>query len=276
VVQSGNVVVVGMGEVGRPLFNIISKATECVGVDVEPVEPNRPCSVMHICYPFQVPDFIGTTLKYVQRYAPDLTVINSTVLPGTTRVIDEQSQGTLVAYSPVRGKHARMEFDMLRYRKFVAGCSLEASQKAADHFASVGFEVDAFRSPEIAELSKLLETSYLGILIAWAQEVERFAAYFGASFEEVNSFIEEVDFLPSHIYPGIIGGHCILPNLAILQTQFKSIFLDAIVASNAAKQDRQEPAIAERRSPYHDQGRPNRVGKLGTKSRTSVASDHPL
>jgi UDP-N-acetyl-D-mannosaminuronate dehydrogenase len=237
--SQGVVIVVGRGEVGRPLFEILSRSFECISVDIEPVEVERPCSVMHICYPFQVPDFEGTTIRYIQKYQPPLTVINSTVCPGTTRRIQEAVGELAVAYSPVRGKHRRMESDMLRYKKFVATTRPEALERARDHFNRAGFKTATFPSPEVAELSKLLETTYLGILVGWAQEVERLASECGGTFEDVNAFIEEIDFLPSRIVPGHIGGHCVMPNIAILKRQFQSDFLDAVVRSNKLVEEEQ-------------------------------------
>ena len=73
------VIVAGLGEVGNPLLEILSRSYECIGVDIAPVEVDRPCSVMHVCYPFQLPDFVGTTASYIEKYKPALTVINSTL-----------------------------------------------------------------------------------------------------------------------------------------------------------------------------------------------------
>lgn len=232
----GIVVVAGMGEVGRPLQRILSRTFECVGVDIQPVDISEPCSVLHVCYPFQMRDFIGTTARYIDKYQPVLTIINSTVAPGTTRKVQEAVGARPVAYSPVRGKHARMESDMLRYKKFVAATRPPAVEQAVEHFSAAGFKTATFPTPELAELGKLLETTYLGILIAWAQEVERFAAQYGGTFEDVNAFVEEIDFLPSHVFPGHIGGHCVMPNIAILKTLFHSQFLDTVVESNELKQ----------------------------------------
>jgi len=190
---------------------------------------------MHICYPYQIPDFVGTTVGYISKYKPQLTIINSTVVPGTTRQIYDAS-GAKLAYSPARGKHVRMEEDLLRYKKFVAGIDDIASRLAQEHLAAAGFRTDRFRTPEMGELAKLIETTWLGVLIAWAQEVERFAESHGASFEEVNAFIQEVDFLPSHVFPGSIGGHCVMPNIELLQERVQSQFLDAVVVSNAKKE----------------------------------------
>ena len=229
------VVVVGQGEIGKPLQKILSHAYQCVGVDIEPVEVAAPCSTMHICYPYQIPDFVGTTVAYIRKYKPELTIINSTVVPGTTRHVCEASRAKL-AYSPARGKHVQMEQDLLRYKKFVAGIDDISSMRALEHLAAAGFRTDRFRTPEIGELAKLVETTWLGILIGWAQEVEHFAESYGASFDEVNAFIQEVDFLPSHIFPGWIGGHCVMPNIELLQERIQSQFLDAVVLSNAKKE----------------------------------------
>jgi UDP-N-acetyl-D-mannosaminuronate dehydrogenase len=229
------VVVVGQGEIGKPLLKILSRAYRCVGVDIEPVEVAAPCSTMHICYPYQIHDFVGTTVAYIHKYKPALTIINSTVVPGTTRRVHEES-GANLAYSPARGKHARMEEDLLRYKKFVAGVDETSSVRGVEHLTAAGFRTDRFRTPEIGELAKLVETTWLGILIGWAQEVERFGESYGASFEELNAFIQEVDFLPSHIFPGWIGGHCVMPNIELLQERVQSQFLDTVAVSNAKKE----------------------------------------
>lgn len=220
---------------GEPLLQILQRKYECLGVDVAPVEVTRPCSVLHICYPFQLPDFVGTTASYIQKYKPSVVIINSTLGVGTTRKVQEKVNVPVV-YSPVRGKHIKMEQDMLRYQKFVAGFDEKSTERAAEHFKGAGFKVAKFRTPEVGEISKLVETTWLGVLIAWAQEVERMAAVYGGSYEEVNEFIKEILFLPSHVFPGRIGGHCVMSNIAILRKQNSSELLDAIVASNETKE----------------------------------------
>jgi UDP-N-acetyl-D-mannosaminuronate dehydrogenase len=239
------VIVAGLGEVGNPLLQILSRSYDCKGVDIAPVQIDRPCAVLHVCYPFQLPDFVGTTASYIERYKPALTVINSTLAVGTTRKVQERV-GSPVVYSPVRGKHAKMEQDMLHYQKFVGGFDEQSTQRAAEHFSGAGFAVAKFRTPEVGELSKLIETTWLGILIGWAQDVERMAAGCGASYEEVNAFIKEISFLPSHVFPGRIGGHCVMSNIAILRSKISSKLLDAIVESNEVK-EKELQAVAKQR-----------------------------
>jgi UDP-N-acetyl-D-mannosaminuronate dehydrogenase len=238
------VVVVGLGEVGRPLFNLLSTAYDCVGVDLAPVHIDRPCSVLHLCIPYQIRDFIGVCADYVAKYQPQLTVLHSTIAPGTTRALQEATASDRVVFSPVRGKHARMESDMLRYKKFVAASTPEIAAEAAAHFENAGFQTATFPTLEVGEVSKLVETTYLGILVGWAQEIERFAIRYGGASEDVTAFLDEIDYLPHNIFPGFIGGHCVMPNIAILRSHLQSNFLDAVVESNEQKQKQLQRATA--------------------------------
>ena len=87
-------------------------------------------------------------------------------------------------------------------------------------------------------------------MIAWAQEVERYCDHTGADYEEVASFYEEIKFFPPVKYfPGVIGGHCVMQNIEILNKYDQSVVLDAIKASNQMKiereaQTRKETAFA--------------------------------
>jgi UDP-N-acetyl-D-mannosaminuronate dehydrogenase len=179
---------------------------------------------------------VGQVLGYIHEYRPALTVVNSTVAPGTTRRIAIES-GAPVVNSPVRGKHARMQEEMLHYTKFVGALDVPSGQRAVKHFEGVGMKTRLLGSPEATEIAKLTETTYFGLMIAWAQEVERYCMEFGAAYEEVVSFYEEIKFFPPVKYfPGVIGGHCVMPNIAILRQHFPSGLLEAIVQSNTFKQ----------------------------------------
>jgi hypothetical protein len=38
---------------------------DTVGVDISPVDSVGPVDVLHVCYPFEIKDFIGQTARYV-------------------------------------------------------------------------------------------------------------------------------------------------------------------------------------------------------------------
>jgi UDP-N-acetyl-D-mannosaminuronate dehydrogenase len=243
--KRSKVVVVGLGEVGKPLFELASQYHDTVGVDLAPVEGIDHVDVLHICYPSQIRDFIGETVRYIERYKPALTVINSTVAIGTTRAVAERANVSVVN-SPIRGKHARMLDDLRKYTKFVGASDRAAGEKAASHFESLGLKTKVLSSPEATELAKLTETTFFGLMIAWAQEVERYCDQWGADYDQVVSFYEEIGFFPPVKYfPGVIGGHCVMQNIEILNKQERSMLLDAVKASNQMKVEREAQARRE-------------------------------
>lgn len=238
------VVVVGLGEIGKPLFQLLGEHYEVYGVDLAPFDPVTGIDVLHVCYPFQIADFVGETARYIDLFRPALTIINSTVAIGTTRRIAEITRLPVVN-SPIRGKHARMIEELRFYTKFVGAVDPMDAARAAEHFALAGMKTKILSSPEATELAKLTETTYFGLLIAWAQEVERYCDLTGADYDEIVAIYDEISYLPRvKFFPGIIGGHCVMPNIEILSQLTRSGLLDAIRASNDAKVERETAQAA--------------------------------
>ena len=240
-------VVIGLGEVGRPLLELAERAACAVfGVDLDPsaLPTNTAVDVMHVCFPFG-DNFVDEVTRYSTLLQPALTIVDSTVAVGTTRAIHART-GLPIAYSPVRGKHTRMLEELTTYRKYVGGIDESATAAAAAHFEQLGMLTQVVRSPETAELAKLTETTYFGLLIAWAQEVERYCDLTGLEYDEVVSFYEEISFFPPVKYfPGEIAGHCVMSNIEILSQLVDSDLLGAIQASNEEKKRRDEQEEAD-------------------------------
>src|SRR5204863_9123309 len=156
-----------------------------------------------------------------------------------TRAVAERI-GAAIVNSPVRGKHARMAEDVLRYTKFVGAINPADGERAAKHFQAMGMKTSVLSSPEATELAKLTETTYFGVIIAWAQEVERYCDQLGQDYDEIVSFYDGVPFFPRVKYfPGIIGGHCVMANIEILSRVGHSEILKAIQSSNRKKTERE-------------------------------------
>jgi UDP-N-acetyl-D-mannosaminuronate dehydrogenase len=234
------VVVVGLGEVGKPLFQLASRYHDVIGVDVQPPkEIVENVDVLHICFPYEIKDFIGEAARYIGLFKPAVTIVNSTVGIGTTRAIAERS-GSPVVNSPVRGKHVRMLQELQHYTKFVGATDPAAAQLAASHFESLGMKTKILAAPEATELAKLTETTFFGVMIAWAQEVERYCDKIGQDYADITSFYDEIKFFPPVKYfPGVIGGHCVMPNIEILSKFEDSAMLRAIKTSNQKKVERE-------------------------------------
>jgi UDP-glucose 6-dehydrogenase len=225
--------IVGLGEVGGALAEVLDRTGPVLRHDIERCEFDAPIGVMHLCFPFTSKDQFETiALSYLERFKPQLTIINSTVIPGTTRSIERRS-GLAVAYSPVRGKHVRMADDLLRYKKFVAASKAGTARLAEEHLRRAGIQTQRLARPETLELAKLAETTYFGVIIAFAQELNRYATTLGADYDEAATFFDEVEFLPRvRYFPGFIGGHCVIPNINLLQRIAPSPLLEAVLDSN--------------------------------------------
>jgi UDP-glucose 6-dehydrogenase len=232
-VESGLTLVVGVGEVGGALAQVLERAHRVARLDLKPAPIDDPVEVMHICFPFASRSQFETAVRgYLRRFQPRLTIINSTVLPNTTRNL-ARATGAAIAFSPVRGKHARMTQELLHYAKFISALDDDTARMAQEHFSAAGVKTRMIAAPETLELAKLAETTYFGVLIAFAQQINRYADTVGADYGQITSFFEEIDFLPRVKYlPGFIGGHCVIPNINLLLQLAPAHLLQAVLQSN--------------------------------------------
>jgi UDP-N-acetyl-D-mannosaminuronate dehydrogenase len=249
--MTGKTLVIGVGEVGGPLAQVLERHLPVLRLDIEPRDFVDRIGVMHVCFPFRDrAQFTSDVVSYIRRFNPALTVINSTVIPGTTRAI-ARAAGRSICYSPVRGKHVEMAKALVHYAKFVAGTDARAVDAALEHFNSAGLKTRRVASPETLELAKLAETTYFGVCIAFAQELNRYAETVSADYDETVRFFEEVEFLPRQSYfPGFIGGHCVIPNIHLLQQVARSPLLEAVLESNRRRAD--EVADSQACAPARD------------------------
>ena len=86
-----------------------------------------------------------------------------------------------------------------------------------------GVKTKQMSKPETLELGKLIcDTSYLGWLINYAQLSNMIAISYNVNYDEMWTFSDEIHkFLGNRpkMYPGFIGGHCVIPNLDLMHNQ---------------------------------------------------------
>ena len=245
-----NVLRVGLGEIGRSLFEIITKTNRFVvfGLDLDKEKmiainqnqnkfPSK-MDVMHVCIPCKSQkNFLEVVLQYAKQYNPQLVIINSTVLPGTTRKLYEQYQ-YLVVHSPVRGVHkdlTHMIWEMKRWTKYIGGINSNASKFASAHFNKIGLKVKKLKSCTESELAKLFETTYRAWMIACFQEMHRISKSFSGTYDDIVDFLEDTHRVRLDrpiMFPDFIGGHCLIPNTKLLLESYDSEFLKLILKSN--------------------------------------------
>ena len=227
--------VVGLGEIGKPILQLISKATLAIGYDkyeklmnkkqflkYEKLETN----LLHICIPFSE-KFIQNVILLSKKFKPQGIVIHSTISPNTTNKI-QSLLSIPVIYSATRGVHKRMLYDLKRYTKFYA---VEANAPNATWASLIymklmkkcGIKVKKMSNPLTLELAKIIvDTSYYGWLINYAQLSNMIAIENKVDYNEMWSFSDEIHkFLGNRpkMFPGYIGGHCIIPNLDLIHNQ---------------------------------------------------------
>ena len=259
--RKDEVLVVGLGEVGRSLFELLRESGkfEVHGFDVDEAKmravgqdmvPSQ-VDVMHVCVPCPSRDeFVNVVSGYVKRFQPKLVILNSTVPPGTTKALHDCCAHLLVAHSPVRGVHKSLEhmkWELKRWTKYVGGVDADSAESARKHFEKAGFRTRTLKSCSETELAKLFETTYRSWMIACFQEMHRITRSLKADFDGVVDFIEDTHRVRLDrpvMFPGFMGGHCLIPNVQLLLQSYDSEFLRLILQSNEQrKQDLEDPRV---------------------------------
>jgi UDP-N-acetyl-D-mannosaminuronate dehydrogenase len=250
------VLIVGLGEIGHTLFALYGEANEkflVYGLDLDmekmmllnqsKAKVPEKVDVLQVCLPCSSQEkFVDIIKGYVDQYKPKLAIINSTVPPGTTLKVAAVCR-CLVAHSPARGVHINAEhmiWEMKRWTKYVGGANAAASITARAHFKSMGLKVKVLKSCRETELAKLFETTYRAWMIICFQEMHRISRAFGADFNEAVDFLEDTHrqrFDRPVMFPGVIGGHCLIPNTELLLKSYDSDMLRLILESNEKRKE---------------------------------------
>jgi len=253
---SERILIIGLGEVGRPLYEILSeKFTDVYGYDSDRSKTvhelkaiPKPIEIMHIAYPYTGGEFIDSTINYIRSFNPRLVIIHSSIPPRTTRLIQSKTN-SMIAYSPVRGKHPNLKEHLRFWTKWISAVNQAGTELAKRHLEEAGFKVKVAKDPESLELAKLWETIYRAAMIACWQEIHRISKDLGADIKVIAEFIQEVHKVLGDrplYYPDVIGGHCLIPNTRILAEIVDSDLLSFILKSNELRSEEiKDPKIAE-------------------------------
>jgi UDP-N-acetyl-D-mannosaminuronate dehydrogenase len=247
------VLVVGLGEVGRPLFELLDESGNFIvyGCDLDEAKMSqvgqhkkdlpKEVDIVHVCIPcVNQEKFVSTVTRYAKQFKPKLVVINSTVMPGTTKEVSKRCK-CLVAHSPVRGVHKslkQMKWELKRWTKYVGGANAKACEVARQHFKKLGLKTKTLKGCAESELAKLFETTYRVWMITCFQEMHRISRHFKTDFDDTVDFLEDTHRLRLDrpiMFPGVIRGHCLIPNVELLSGSYDSAFLQLSLKSNTER-----------------------------------------
>ena len=148
-----------------------------------------------------------------------LVVLESTTYPGTTRerlvpMLEESGlrvgDGLNVAFSPERVDPGRTDYTLRNTPKVIGGITRECTDRAIKLYGLICDEIVAVSSPEVAEMTKLLENIFRSVNIALVNELAILADRMGIDIWEVvdAAATKPYGFMRFDPGPGM-GGHCL-------------------------------------------------------------------
>jgi UDP-N-acetyl-D-glucosamine dehydrogenase len=148
-----------------------------------------------------------------------LIILESTTYPGTTRerivpILEESGLAAgsefNVAFSPERIDPGRTDFTMQNTPKVVGGLTDVCLERARDVYAEICDQVVEVSTPEVAELTKLLENVFRSVNIALVNELAMLCDRMEIDIWEVvdAASTKPYGFMRFEPGPGM-GGHCL-------------------------------------------------------------------
>jgi hypothetical protein len=223
-------IILGMGEVGETLFDLlVDRKFDCIGIDLDDSkcknytenETIENPQYLHVCLPGELTGFTDIVVNWINKIKnTKVVIIHSTVKPGTTKTIQEKFSIPIL-FSPVRGVHRRFLDDIKKYTKFISFDGAEIDSKIKTDLENRFEKVDWMSTTKTAELAKILvDTTYYGWLINYAQITKMICEKENVDFDEMWKFADEIQENLGNrpkMFPGIIGGHCVIPNLNLVE-----------------------------------------------------------
>jgi hypothetical protein len=210
--------ILGMGEVGKSLFDVLSKNYEVSGYnETEAYVSGETFQYLHICFPYSK-TFVQDVLDYKAKFKPKFTVIHSTVPVGISRKCG-------AIHSPIVGIHPHLAESITTFTKYLSG---KDASGMANYFRKAGIKVYLFDKQETTEIGKLSQTTFYALTIEYVKELQRICYGYGLSFTEVyttlvqdyNRGYEQLGY-PEIKIPLLVpimtpqGGHCTIPNCGL-------------------------------------------------------------
>ena len=188
----------------------------------------RPTEAILVCLPTPLNEHREPDLSAVlgaaeslsgRMRAGQLVVLESTTYPGTTRheLAPRLERSGLragrdfhLAFSPERVDPGREDWTTATTPKVVGGLTPECTQRAVELYSEACEAVVPVSSPEVAEMTKLLENIFRSVNIALVNELAVLCDRMGVSVWEVidAAATKPFGFMPFRPGPGL-GGHCI-------------------------------------------------------------------
>ncbi len=203
-----------------------------------------------------------------------VVVLESTTFPGTTRehlvpLLEESGlragQDFALAFSPERVDPGRIDFTMRTTPKVVGGLTAACTDAAVAVYARVCDHIVPVSTPEVAEMSKLLENIFRSVNIALVNEMAVLADRMGIDIWEVvdAASTKPYGFMRFEPGPGM-GGHCLPVDPFYLTWKAREYDLSTEFIELAGKVNQQMPyfCLEKAERALNDAGKPVRGSRV--------------
>ena len=237
--------ILGHGEIGKSLEKIYKYFSK-YDIKIKDLAKNdgfENIEVLNICIP-NCGNFVEIVSNEIKKYHPKLTIIHSTIPPGTTKKIKNNLSGKdLISHSPVRGVHPNLYEGIKTFVKYIGAEDNLSAEETKKHFEELGINAWILKDSITTEIGKLLSTTYYALAISWHGEMKKLCDNYNINFDEaVTDFNESYNegykklgkknvIRPTLLPPenNKIGGHCLIPNAKILKEVWGSDALNLIL-----------------------------------------------
>src|SRR5215218_10244556 len=203
-----------------------------------------------------------------------LVVLESTTFPGTTRqhlvpLLEESGlragEDFNLAFSPERVDPGRTDYTLRNTPKVVGGLTEACTDRAVELYGRVCDHVVPVSTPEVAELSKLLENIFRSVNIALVNEMAMLADRMGIDIWEVIDAAATKPFGFMRFEPGPgMGGHCLPVDPFYLTWKAREYDLSTEFIELAGKVNQQMPyfCLEKAERALNDAGKPVRGSRI--------------
>lgn len=228
------VILIGMGEVGRAHYNVLSKkykgqifykdkGPEVFGENgpIDPIHGHK-WDLMLIatqCDPANMQPFYDMVCEYQREFKPGHIDILTTTPCGACDRLQELIPTAKVTKSSIRGLHPNLDQFLYDIPKHIGG---PGAEELAKFYEKAGIECICHKKAKAPEISHALNNFIYGVNILAADECARYCREAGVDYYEFLKYRESQNYgflkagFPSKVSPilypmnnGKLGGHCV-------------------------------------------------------------------
>jgi hypothetical protein len=217
-------ILIGYGEVGKAVYEVLKDTYE---IEIHDQKMNffvdefttDTTDVLMIAIPYT--DLFEERVSQYQRiFHAKHTLIFSSVPVGTSTKLG-------ATHSPIEGDHSDMASYINKHKRWVGG----TDARIIEFLYDAGFDLVMVARPETTEFLKLRSTTYYGLCIEFARYSKAVCDEIGMEYDIVKEYDQDYNALNNDMGladlnryvldppEGPIGGHCVLPNIKLLQKQ---------------------------------------------------------